>query len=162
VTRKFADDMRLYRPEDIFQRQGVEVSRATQSACCGDVADLVEPLYELLADRVRSSHVVPLMTPISTGSPTAKPPTRGSGCMWATTLIPTTFFTSRRIGNVTYRNTSSRINAKVLLADDAFGRGNGVVAGNEITRAGCRVGEDVATLTPHRSGRADFPASGSF
>ena len=28
---------------------------------------------------------------------------------------------------------------------------------SELRRAECRVGEDVATLTPHRSGRADFP-----
>ena len=35
---------------------------------------------------------------------------------------------------------------QVLLAD-AYGGYNGVVAGNEITRAGCRVGEDVAILT---------------
>jgi precorrin-6B methylase 2 len=29
--------------------------------------------------------------------------------------------------------------------------------GNDIYEAACRVGEDVATLTPHRPGRADFP-----
>jgi Transposase IS66 family len=29
-----------------------------QSAWCGDVADLLEPLYQLMADRVRASHVV--------------------------------------------------------------------------------------------------------
>ena len=44
--------------EDIFERQGFEISRATQSVWCGDVADLVEPLYELMAGRVRASHVV--------------------------------------------------------------------------------------------------------
>ena len=31
---------------------------ATQSVWCGDVADLVEPLYELMAEKVRTSHVV--------------------------------------------------------------------------------------------------------
>ena len=44
VTSKFADYLPLYRLEDIFQRQGFEISRATQSVWCGDVADLVEPL----------------------------------------------------------------------------------------------------------------------
>ena len=58
VTSKFSDYLPLYRMEDIFQRQGFELSRATQSVWCGDVADLVEPLYELMAVRVRSSHVV--------------------------------------------------------------------------------------------------------
>jgi hypothetical protein len=58
VTSKFSDYLPLYRLEDIFQRQGFEISRATQSVWCGDVADLVEPLYELMAERVRASHVV--------------------------------------------------------------------------------------------------------
>jgi transposase len=58
VTSKFADYVPLYRLEDIFERQGFEISRATQSIWCGDVADLVEPLYELMADEVRTSHVV--------------------------------------------------------------------------------------------------------
>ncbi len=58
VTSKFASYVPLYRLEDIFARQGFEISRATQSVWCGDVADFVEPLYELMADQVRSSHVV--------------------------------------------------------------------------------------------------------
>ena len=58
VTSKFNDYLPLYRLEDIFARQGFEISRATQSVWCGDVADFVEPLYELMANRVRASHVV--------------------------------------------------------------------------------------------------------
>ena len=58
VTSKFSDYLPLYRLEDIFERQGFEISRATQSIWCGDVADLAEPLYELMAERVRQSHVV--------------------------------------------------------------------------------------------------------
>ena len=44
--------------EDIFERQGFAISRATQSVWCGDVADLVEPLYRRMSERVRRSHVV--------------------------------------------------------------------------------------------------------
>src|SRR5215475_777247 len=58
VTSKFSDYLPLYRLEDIFERQGFEISRATQSIWCGDVGDLVEPLYKLMAERVRQSHVV--------------------------------------------------------------------------------------------------------
>jgi len=58
ATSKFADYLPLYRLEDIFQRQGFEISRATQSVWCGDMADLTEPLWELMAERVRASHVV--------------------------------------------------------------------------------------------------------
>src|SRR6266567_3018520 len=58
VTSKFADYLPLYRLEDIFERQGFAIPRATQSVWCGDVADLVEPLYRRMAERVRQSHVV--------------------------------------------------------------------------------------------------------
>ena len=58
VTSKFSDYLPLYRLEEIFARQGFEISRATQSVWCGDVADLVEPLYQRMAERVRASHVV--------------------------------------------------------------------------------------------------------
>ena len=58
VTSKFSDYLPLYRLEDIFARQGFEISRATQSVWCGDVADLIEPLYAFMADGVRDSHVV--------------------------------------------------------------------------------------------------------
>jgi transposase len=58
VTSRFADYLPLYRLEDIFERQGFEIGRATQSIWCEDVADLVTPLYELTAGRVRASHLV--------------------------------------------------------------------------------------------------------
>ena len=58
VTSKFADFLPLYRLENIFERIGCEISRSTQSVWCGDVADLVLPLYERMADRVRQSHVI--------------------------------------------------------------------------------------------------------
>jgi len=58
VSSKYSDYLPLYRLENIFERQGFEISRATQSIWCGDVADLVESLYELMAERVRQSHVV--------------------------------------------------------------------------------------------------------
>jgi hypothetical protein len=58
ISSKFSDYLPLYRLEDIFERQGFEILRATQSIWCGDVGDLVTPLYELMGERVRQSHVV--------------------------------------------------------------------------------------------------------
>jgi transposase len=40
VTSKFADYLPLYRLEDIFERQGFEISWATQSVWCGDIAGI--------------------------------------------------------------------------------------------------------------------------
>ena len=79
VTSKFADYLPLYRLEDIFTRQGFEISRATQSVWCGDVADLVEPLYELMAERVPALILSLPMTPSCPCRASAKPPMPGCG-----------------------------------------------------------------------------------
>jgi transposase len=136
VTSKFSDYLPLYRLEDIFERQGFEISRATQSVWCGDVADLVKPLYELMAERVRQSHVVAtddtIMPMLSTGQ---TQPAR----MWVYVgdeahPYNVFHFTLNR-GRDGPKYFLKNYN-QVLLAD-AYGGYNGVVVGNEITRAGC-------------------------
>jgi transposase len=136
VTSKFADYLPLYRLEDIFERQGFEISRATQSVWCGDMADLVAPLYELMAARVRASHVVATddtIMPMLAKGKTAK------ARMWVYVgddVGPYNIFDftlNRGRDGPKYFLKDYR---QVLLAD-AYGGYNGVVAGNEITRAGC-------------------------
>jgi transposase len=136
VTSKFSDYLPLYRLEDIFERQGFEISRATQSVWCGDVADLVEPLYELMAERVRQSHVVAtddtIMPMLSVGK-------TKSARMWvyvgdeANPYNVFDFTLHRGRDGPKYFLRDYR---EVLLAD-AYGGYNGVVVGNQITRAGC-------------------------
>ena len=136
VTSKFSDYLPLYRLEDIFERQGFEISRATQSIWCGDVADLVEPLYELMAERVRQSHVVAtddtIMPMLSVGK-------TQSARMWvyvgdaANPYNVFDFTLHRGRDGPKYFLKDYR---EVLLAD-AYGGYNGVVVGNAITRAGC-------------------------
>jgi len=136
VTSKFADYLPLYRLEDIFARQGFDISRATQSVWCGDVADLVEPLYQRMAERVRASHVVATddtVLPMLSAGKTQ--PAR----VWvyvgdAAHPYNVFDFTLRR----------SRDGPQEFLKDyqgvllaDAYGGYNGVVAGNALTRAGC-------------------------
>jgi transposase len=58
VTSKFADHLPLYRLESIFQRNGFEIDRSTMSLWAGDVADLVQPLYRLMIQRLLGSHVI--------------------------------------------------------------------------------------------------------
>jgi transposase len=136
ATSKFSDYVPLYRLEDIFERQGFEISRATQSVWCGDMADLAEPLWELMGDRVRASHVVAtddtIMPMLSKGK-------TANARMWVYVGD----------GDFPYNVFDFTLNRgrdgpkyflkdynQVLLAD-AYGGYNGVVAGNEITRAGC-------------------------
>ena len=126
----------MYRLEDIFQRQGFEISRATQSVWCGDMADLVEPLYELMAARVRSSHVVAtddtILPMLSKGK-------AANARMWvyvgdaAHPYNVFDFTLNRGRDGPKYFLKDYR---QVLLAD-GYGGYNGVVAGNEIARAGC-------------------------
>jgi transposase len=136
VTSKFADYLPLYRLEDIFARQGFEISRATQSVWCGDVADLAEPLYGLMSERVRASHVVPtddtIMPMLAKGK-------AANARMWiyvgdeAGPYNIFDFTLNRGRDGPKYFLKDYR---QVLLAD-AYGGYNGVVAGNDITRAGC-------------------------
>jgi transposase len=136
VTSKFSDYLPLYRLEDIFARQGFEISRATQSVWCGAVADVVEPLYDLMAKRVRSSHVVAtddtIMPMLSKGK-------AANARMWvyvSDEAHPYNIFDftlHRGRDGPKYFLKDYR---QVLLAD-AYGGYNGVVAGNQITRAGC-------------------------
>jgi transposase len=136
VTSKFADYLPLYRLEDIFERQGFEISRATQSVWCGDVADVVEPLYRRMAERVRQSHVVATDDTIF---PMLGPGQTQSSRMWvyvgdeANPYNVFNFTLNRgREGPKEFLKDYT----EVLLAD-AYGGYNGVVAGNAITRAGC-------------------------
>jgi transposase len=136
VTSKFADYLPLYRLEDIFERQGFEISRATQSVWCGDVGDLVEPLYRRMAEQVRQSHVV---ATDDTVFPMLGPGQTQSARMWVYVGDETNpynvfdFTLNRgREGPKEFLKDYTQ----VLLAD-AYGGYNGVVAGNAITRAGC-------------------------
>lgn len=58
VTSKLADQLPLYRIEQIFTRQRVEISRTTLCGWIAAAARVVEPLYQLLCDRVRQSQVM--------------------------------------------------------------------------------------------------------
>ncbi len=55
---KFSDHLPLYRLEDIFARAGMEVPRSTLCRWARETADLLEPLYRLMAARVRRSRVI--------------------------------------------------------------------------------------------------------
>ena len=136
VTSKFSDYLPLYRLEDIFARQGFEISRATQSVWCGDVDDLVEPLYELMAERVRASHVVATDDTIL--------PMLGKGKTANARMWVYVGDESYPYNVFDFTLNRGRDGPKYFLKDyqqvllaDGYGGYNGVVAGNQITRAGC-------------------------
>ena len=136
VTSKFSDYLPLYRLEDIFQRQGFEISRATQSVWCGDVADRVELVYAFMADQVRASHVV---ATDDTVMPMLSKEKCAKARMWvyvgdaAHPYNVFDFTLSRGRDGPKYFLQGYN---QVLLADGYAGY-DGVVAGNGIVRAGC-------------------------
>ena len=136
VTSKFSDYLPLYRLEEIFARQGFEIARATQSVWCGAVADLAEPLYQRMAGQVRASHVVAtddtVLPMLSVGKTQA-------ARMWVYVGDPEHPYNVFDFTLNRGRDGPQQFlkNYKQVLLADAYGGYNGIVAGNDITRAGC-------------------------
>jgi transposase len=136
ITSKYADYLPLYRLESIFERNGFEIDRATQSVWCGDVADLIKPLYDLMTRRVLLSHVI---CTDDTVMPMLAPEKARQARMWVYigdehnpyNLFDFTLGRGRD-GPVAFLK-----EYKQTLLADAYGGYDGVVVGNEITRAGC-------------------------
>lgn len=58
AVSKYGDHVPLHRQEEIYQRQGVELSRQTMCGWMGQAAELVSPLVDLMKERVLSSKAV--------------------------------------------------------------------------------------------------------
>jgi len=136
VTSKYADYLPLYRLEGIFERNGLEISRATQGVWCGDVADLLKPLHDLMIQRILKSHVI---CTDDTVMPMQWPGKTKQARLWvyigdeANPYNVFDFTLGRsRDGPMTFLK-----DYKETLLADAYGGYDGVVVGNEITRAGC-------------------------
>lgn len=77
VTAKYVDSLPLYRQETIFARHGVSLPRATQAAWIIAVAELAQPLLNLMDERLRASGYIridetPLQVLNSEKAPTAE------------------------------------------------------------------------------------------
>ena len=58
ITSKLGDHLPLYRLEDIFLRQGAEIGRSTMCAWMLAAGQLIKPLVELIATKVKQSQVI--------------------------------------------------------------------------------------------------------
>jgi transposase len=70
ATSKYADYLPLHRLEGIFERNGFELDRSTMCLWMADVARLIRPIYDRMAELVQLSHllatddtVLPLLAP---------------------------------------------------------------------------------------------------
>ncbi|MCL2661206.1 MAG: IS66 family transposase [Acidobacteriaceae bacterium] len=136
AVSKYDTYIPLYRLDDIFARNGFRVARSTQSVWCGKMSDGFERLWELMAERVRASHVVATddtIMPMQAAGKTA------NARMWVYVGDESNPY---NVFDFTLHR--GRDGPKYFLKDykqvllaDAYGGYNGVVAGNGITRAGC-------------------------
>jgi hypothetical protein len=136
VTSKFADYLPLYRLENIFERNGLEISRSTQCLWCRDVAELLQPLYRRMIQRVLASHLIGTDDTIM---PMLAPDKTIKARMWVYLGDESNpynlfdFTLSRgRDGPMTFLKHFNQ----TLLAD-AYGGYDGVVVASDMTRAGC-------------------------
>ena len=83
AVSKYADHLPLYRQEKIFEREGIELSRKTLCHWLGEVAGLLEPLYDVLrSDILRAKCVQADETPVQVMDPSFPGRTR-RGYLWA-------------------------------------------------------------------------------
>jgi len=136
VTSKYADYLPLYRLQNIFGRNGFEIDRATQSVWCGDVADLVRPLYQVMIENVLQSHVI---CTDDTVMPMLAPEKTRKARMWVYVgdeHHPYNVF-DFTLGRGRDGPAKFLGDYKQTLVADAYGGYDGIVVGNDILRAGC-------------------------
>ncbi len=148
---------------EIYARQDVEISRSTMAGWVGAASELLSPLLDAIQKHVLAG---PKLHADDTPLPVLSPgngKTR-TGRLWTYVrddrpagleTPPAVWFaySPDRKGEHPRRHLSTFRGA---LQADAYA-GFQHLYGHDIYEAACRVGEDVAILTPHRSGRAVFP-----
>jgi transposase len=138
VTSKLGDHLPLYRLERIFARQGVEIARSTMCAWLRCAGELVKPLVDLLAERVRKSRAIHTDdTPVPIQSPGAKQCRKGRiWCYVGDAAHPYIVYD--------YTPRRSRDGPAQWLAGyqgylqaDAYGGYDGIFAGGEVFEVAC-------------------------
>ena len=136
AVNKFDMYVPLYRLENVFERQGFRIARSTQSIWCGDMADLLLPIYQRMIKRVLESHVI---ATDDTHMPMLAKDKAIRAYMWV--YVGDDAHPYNIYDFTMGRNRERPVQFlgdydQVLLADGYAGY-NGVVAGNALTRAGC-------------------------
>ena len=164
LVSKYADHLPLYRQSEIYAREGVDLDRSTLADWVGAASYLLSPLVDqlrkhvLAASKIHADDTpVPVLAPGTGKTKTARLWTyvrddRPAG----SDVPPAVWFTYSEDRKGEHPKQHLSLFSGVLQAD-AYAGFHHLYEGGRIVEAACRVGEDVATLTPHRSGRAGFP-----
>ena len=133
-----------------------EIDRATQSVWCGDAADLLRPLYELMVQRVLQSHVIGTD---DTVMPMLAPAKTKQARMWVYVGDADNPYNIFQFTVSRSRDGPARFlkDYRQTLLADAYGGYDGVVVGNCITRAGCWRTPAGSLWTPKRRSPPSLP-----
>ena len=164
LVAKYADHLPLYRQSEIYAREGVELERSTLADWVGSSSHLLAPLVDQLRRHVRAASKLhaddtpePVLAPGFGSTKTARLWTyvRDDRAAADETPLAVWFaYSQDRKGEHPRQHLAS---FSGILQADGYAGFHHLYEGGRIVEAACRVGEDVATLTPHRSGRAVFP-----
>ena len=164
LMSKYGHHLPLYRQAEIFAREGIGLDRSTLAGWVGATTELLTPLVSALRDHVMAAQKlhaddtpVPVLAP---GNGKTK-----TGRLWTYVrddrpagdeTPPAVWFaySEDRKGEHPRQHLKDFTGA---LQADAYAGFHHLYGAGRIYEVACRVGEDVATLTPHRSGRAVFP-----
>ena len=138
VVSKLGDHLPLYRLENIFARQQVHVARSTMCAWMAAAGELVRPLVDLLASRVKQSRVIHTDdTTVPIQSPGEKQCRKGR--IWC-------YLGDRNHPYLVYQYTPNRTRAGPAgwlagftgyLQADAYGGYDGIYAHGGVTEVAC-------------------------
>ena len=163
LVSKYCDHLPLYRQSEMYARQGVDLGRSTLANWVGASSEMLSPLLDALGRHIFSgSKLHADDTPIPVLEP-GRGKTK-TGRLWTYVRddrpsggedAPAVWFAYSEDRKGEHPRTHLK-NFQGALHADAYA-GFHHLYGDGIYEVACRVGEDVATLTPHRSGRAVFP-----
>jgi len=140
AVSKFSDHLPLYRLERIFARHGVMIARSTMCGWMREAANLVNPLYELMCERIRQSRVIHTDdTPLPVQDPRSGRGRTKTGRLWV-------YLGDPRHPYTIYEYTPSRSRDGPVawlkgyegyLQADAFGGYDGIYATGKVTEVAC-------------------------
>ena len=111
ATSKYADHLPLYRQEGIYQRLGVDISRATMCDWMATAAELLAPIVACMLEKVASpgsSRTTTRRSPCRTTTARGPRPA-GSGRPWGITTIGTSSIATLQTAAAPDRQASSRV-----------------------------------------------------
>jgi transposase len=157
IVRKYCDSMPLYRQSTMLKRDtGLDINRSTMDGWVMRVGELLTPLVgvmrkELLAGSYIQADETPVDVQMRDG--------RGQNhqaYLWQYGTPGGSVVFDFRLGRGREGPKQFLQQFDGILQTDGYAAYDRI-GGPKIIHAVCRVGEDVAILTPHGPGRADFP-----